>query len=157
MAKVKIQAGMELDVLTKDELDGSLKAMGANWWAEIGRGDRYQRILITAVVAADGTVSIGGPNKAEAGPPPGFVWSVRRLNHSAVDEVVDLFLNDDQPGSAVGRFPTIRYWSFNPAELVLYPGDQLLATGASHTVGATVTLTGQVRALPLALAWRLGP
>jgi hypothetical protein len=157
MAKVKIQAGMELDVLTKDELDGSLKAMGANWWSEIGRGDRYRRVLLTGVVTAAGAISVGGPSTPEAGPPPGYVWSVRRLCQSAVDETLDLFLNDDSPGSLVGRFPVARYWSFNPAELVLYPGDQLLATGASFTVASTVTVTGQVRELPLALAWRLGP
>lgn len=153
--KIKLQAGAELDLLTKDELDTSLKSMGANWWSEIGRGDRYRRILLTGLVTGAGAITIGGPSTPEAGPPPGFVWSVRRLNQSAAGKTLALFLNDDAPGSAVGTFPTTQYWSFNPAELVLYPGDQLLATGTGHTAGATVTLTGQVRELPLPLAWRL--
>lgn len=155
--KVKFNAGAELDMLTQEELQSSLKTLSANWWAEVGRGDRYQRLLLQATVKADTTVSFGGANVPEAGPPPGFVWSVRRLCHSAVDKTLDLFINDPAPGSLVGRFPVLRYWGFNDAELVLYPGDTILATGTGWTATNIETLTGQVRALPLPLAWRLGP
>lgn len=157
MAKVKIQAGAELDVLTRAEMKEELSAFQANWWEEARRGDRFRRLLIQATVTAAGTVEFGTNPDQASGPADGFVWSVKRLAHSGVGEDLDLFVNDPSPGSFVGRFPaTVRYWAFDSGQLVLYPGDTLVASGASWTAGEIHTLTGAVRELPIALAWRIG-
>lgn len=156
MAKVKIQAGAELDVLTRSEMKEELAAFQANWWAEARRGDRFRRLLLQATVTAGGTVEFGTNPDQASGPADGFVWSVKRLNHSAAGEELDLYLNDASPGSLVGRFPTARFWAFDAGQLVLYPGDTLVAAGASWTAGEIHTVTGAVRELPIALAWRIG-
>ncbi len=157
MAKVKIAAGAEFDVLTRSEVKEELAAFRANWWSEAQRGDRFRRILLQATVNAAGYVEFGGNSgEGAAGPADGFVWSVKRLAHSGVEEALDLYINDPSPGSYVGAFPNVRYWAFDNGQLVLYPGDTLVAAGTNWTVAQIATLTGAVRELPIALAWRIG-
>lgn len=154
--KVKIAAGAEIDTVSPDELKSVLQAERAAWWGEAKRGDRFRRLLLQATVDAAGAIEFGTDPGEASGPSDGYVWSVKRLNHSAVEDALDLFVNDPAPGSLVGRFPTTRYWPFAQGELVLYPGDTLVATGASWTAGEIHTVTGAVRELPIALAWRIG-
>jgi hypothetical protein len=160
MAKFKIQAGAELDVLTHDELKTALSAFTATWHQEVARGDRFRDIRATGTIAAT-AVSIGGDKDTgnNLGPSAGFVWSVQRLAVVAgtVDDVakLTLFKNDNGPGSQV-KPVLATYNSFGPRELVLYPGDVLLVENFSALGGSgNITLTGSVREVPIALAWRL--
>lgn len=76
--KFKIQAGAELDLLTKSELGEAL----ADWAAEIARGVRFRSISARATVAG-GVWTIGGANPDNRsdtlGPAPGMIWAVNRL------------------------------------------------------------------------------
>ena len=167
MPKIKLQAGAELDVLSKNELKSVMDTVRQDWFNQVARGDRYPRFAAQGTIASQ-TLSIGGAEQADQrlGPPEGFVWAVQRLAVAglttitgtpavATTEPVALYVNDSGASSLV--HPAITgYADFADYELVLYPGDTLLVTGASLTSTGTVTVTGQARELPISMLWRLG-
>lgn len=164
--KTKLQAGAELDLISKDEMKDVLKTTMQDWFNQVARGDRYKRFSAAATISG-GTLAIGGATQRDhvLGPADGFVWAVQRLavygltttseEFGTVTEPLRLYLNDDGPASLV--HPALQgYQAFGEHELVLYPGDTLLAVGASLTATGVITLTGQAREVPMPLAWRLG-
>lgn len=165
--KTKLQAGAELDLITKDEMKDVLRTVTQDWFNQVARGDRYRRFSATGTVAA-GELTIGGAEQLDSvlGPAEGFVWAVKRIavygltlfvpeDSFVFTEPLALYLNDSGPSSLVD--PALQgYRGFSTDELVLYPGDTLLATGTALTHTGTVTLTGQARELPMPLAWRIG-
>lgn len=157
--KFKINAGAEIDVITKGEMDDALKNFGTSWVQELARGDRYRDIRGAGTITAT-AVSIGGDrDDVNLGPSQGYVWSVKRLAviASTVDDVakLTLFKNDNAPSSTVKPI-LLTYNTFDANELVLYPGDKLLVESSAALGGSgNITITGQVRELPVALAWRL--
>ncbi len=167
MAEVTLQAGAKLDMLNKRELKAALDATTRDWFNQVGRGDRYRRISAKGTIAA-GALSIDGVSATnqQLGPAEGFVWAVQRIAVSgltivsgtpavAVSEPVQLFLNDDGPSSLV--HPALAgYEDFGQYSMVMYPGDTLMVRGAGLTSTGEVTVTGQVREVPMPLAWRLG-
>jgi hypothetical protein len=167
MAEVSLKAGAKLDTLNKGELREVLNGVRQDWFSQVARGDRYRRFSARGTIAG-GALLIDGTTKGNEtmGPAEGFVWAVQRIALGGltvetgtplvpVTEPVQLFLNDDGPAALV--HPAIRgYEDFGQYSLVMYPGDTLLVKGAGLTSTGTVTLTGQVREVPLPLAWRLG-
>lgn len=163
MAKVKIQAGAEIDTLNKTELDQALRTTSRDWFQQVARGDRYRRFSAKGTIAA-AAVSIGGADQADAvlGPAEGFVWAVQRVGvhglttyPAGTTEAVRLYVNDEGPSSLVHP-ALLGYVDFGPQALILYPGDVLLLAAADLAATGTVTLTGQAREVPMPLAWRLG-
>ena len=159
MAEVKLQAGAKLDLLNKAELKSVIDAASRDWFGQVSRGDRWPRFHAQGVVAGDATLSIGGAAFPDSGlgPAEGFLWSVTRIAFAGLsaNDVMSLHLNDDGAGSLVTPHIVSGYQSFDLGELVLYPGDVLLALGAALTATGTITMTGQYRELPMPLAWRL--
>lgn len=165
--KTKLQAGAELDLISKEEMKDVLKTVTQDWFSQVGRGDRYKRFSAAATISG-GTLTIGGSNQRDhvLGPAEGFVWAVQRIALSGLTtntgtpltsstEPVQLFLNDDGASSLV--HPAVQgFIDFGDHELVLYGGDTLLVTGTGLTKTGVVTLTGQAREVPAPLAWRLG-
>jgi hypothetical protein len=167
MAEVKLAAGAKLDVLNRAELKQVLDASTRDWFTQVSRGDRYRRFSAKGTIATGALLIDGTTNTNQTlGPAEGFVWAVQRIAIGgltvesgtplvAVTEPVQLFLNDDGAASLV--HPAITgYFDFGQHSLVMYPGDTLLVKGAALTSTGTVTVTGQVREVPMALAWRLG-
>lgn len=158
MAEVKLAAGAKLDVLNRHELKSVLDTVTRDWFNQVARGDRYRRFSAAAAISG-AAVTIGGASARDAvmGPAEGFVWAVQRIAVVGLTdtEPVRLSINDDGPASVVHP-ALVQYADFGQYSLVLYPGDTLLVTGTSLTSTGTVTVTGQVRELPLPLAWRLG-
>lgn len=167
MAEVKLAAGKTIDVLNKTELRAALDAATRDWFNQVSRGDRYRRFSATGEIDT-GSLVIDGTlvENQTLGPQEGFVWAVQRIALSgltsvtgtpavATSEPVQLFLNDDGPSSLV--HPAVAgYQDFGQYSLVMYPGDTLLVKGDDLTSTGIVTLTGQVREVPMPLAWRLG-
>jgi hypothetical protein len=167
MAEVQLKAGAKIDTLTKKELKDVIDNASRDWFNQVSRGDRYRRFSATGTIAS-GALVIDGTSSANQtlGPAEGFVWAVQRIALSgltvvsgtpavAVSEPVQLFLNDDGASSLV--HPAVAgFHDFGQYSLVLYPGDTLLAKGASLNSTGIVTLTGMAREVPLPLAWRLG-
>lgn len=165
--KTKLQAGAELDLISKDEMKDVLKTVTQDWFSQVGRGDRYPRFSASGTIAG-GALTIDGASQANQriGPAEGFVWAVQRLAVSGLTtntgtpltsstEPLQLFVNDNGPSSLI--HPALQgYQAFGEHELVLYPGDTLLVTGSGLTKTGIITLTGQAREVPMPLAWRLG-
>lgn len=165
--KTRLQAGAELDLISRDEMKEVLQTVTKDWFNQVGRGDRYPRFSAQGTIAG-GALTIGGAEALDAplGPAEGFVWAVQRIALHGLTtntgtplttstEPVRLHLNDDGPGSLV--HPAIQgYQEFGEHELVLYPGDTLLVVGTALTKTGIITLTGQAREVPMPLAWRLG-
>jgi hypothetical protein len=160
-------AGAKLDLLNKDELRDVMRTVTQDWFNQVARGDRYRRFSAEGTIAA-GALQIGGAEALDAtlGPAEGFVWAVQRvavhgLTTNSGDpltsstEPLQLFVNDEGPSSLV--HPSLQgYQAFGEHELVLYPGDTLLAVGTALTKTGKIVLTGQARELPMPLAWRIG-
>jgi hypothetical protein len=167
MAEVNLKAGAKIDVLNRKELKEVLDVATRDWFNQVARGDRYRRFSASGAIDT-GSLTIGGASARDAvmGPAEGFVWAVQRIAVYgltsatgtplvATTEPVQLFLNDDGPSSLVDP-ALVGYRDFGNYALVLYPGDTLLVRGTGLTSTGTATVTGQVREVPLPLAWRLG-
>ncbi len=158
--KQKFNAGVELDMITKDEVKDLLQAQMTSWFNEVAKGDRYKRFSAQATVLADGTVTFGQDAHNRVGPNDGFIWSLKRLNigpDTGIDPSTDdvfLFFNDANPSSMIRQLAA-NYSQFGTNEVVLYPGDSLVITSSSLTAGDILTISGAVRELPLPMGWRL--
>jgi hypothetical protein len=154
--KVKFNAGAELDLFNRDELRAELAAFRSAWQADAAKGDRYRRLYAYGDPAG-GTVDFGGdlPQGEGLGPEQGFVWSVKRLAlyGLGVNETARLYINSTESSDLV--HPAMAgYVSFDTNQLILYPGDKLRVAATTAAV-TRISLTGQVRELPVSLAWRL--
>lgn len=155
MAKFKINAGAEIETATKKEVEEVVRAASINWIGEVSRGDRYKRFSTYGTILGN-EVQIGINSTQKIGPEAGFVWSVLRLAISVEASNVDLYINDISTSSLV--YPDMpRYFNPAVAEIVLYGGETLI-WDVDHTAddGTPVWVTGQIRELPVSLAWRLG-
>lgn len=161
--KAKLQAGVELDLLTQTELREELQAAAA-WRTEIARGVRWRKFSAQGNVAT-GVWTIGGaatPNndKDQMGPQDGFVWSVTRVAVSgngfvAGTDLFSVFVDENTPSKLVTSGLT-RWQPYDVGTLVLNGGEQLLLTGAgTGLAGTDVTVSGQAIELPVQLAWRM--
>jgi hypothetical protein len=157
--KQKFNAGADLDLLTKGEVEELLKASQTSWFNEVAKGDRYRRFGVQSTVIADTTVTFGDDPHNQVGPNDGFIWAVKRLNiiGGEIDPGTNdtfIYLNSASPSNMVRQL-VANYTAFGNNELVMYPGDQLIVTSTGLTDGTIVTLTGAVRELPLPMGWRL--
>ena len=165
MAKFKISAGAEVDLLTASEVRDALKEFRTNWTAEFSRGRRSRRFSAQGTVTAAGDLVIGGSGVPDFGPEQGMVWSVRRLAITGFaddTDVVGVFVNDASPSQSVEPGLMIAdnaldglsvRWSNR--QLVLQSGETLLVAGASLTAASIWTVAGQTDELPAALEWMM--
>lgn len=159
MAKFKITAGAEVDLITKKEMEEALRSL-ASWMVEASIGARYTRIHATGLIAG-GAMDFGSEGSAGQilAPPPGFIWDVRRLRITgiAAADVANIYMGDANPSSLIATSGDIAgdcfLWS---EQVILYPGDSLRIVGSGLSATGTVTASGLVRELPMSLAWRLG-
>lgn len=159
MAKFKIQAGAEIDLISKKEMEEALKSL-ASWMVEASIGARYTRVHSTGLIAA-GSMDFGSEGSAGQilAPPPGFIWDVRRLRITGLDaaDVAKIHIGDANPSTLIATSADIAGDCFLWAEqVILYPGDSLRIVGSGLTATGTITAAGMVRELPMSLAWRLG-
>jgi hypothetical protein len=159
MAKVKLQAGAEIDFLNKKEMHEELNAMMTSWVGEVSRGDRYPRFKMYGTIAG-GQVSIGTEDAQLVGPDEGFCWSLRRLaivggSYAPATDSLGLYLGTDLNPSSVIQPPSLaKYNAYEAGEMVLMPGDQIVVAGGVAGAGK-MWVTGQVRELPIPLLYRM--
>lgn len=160
MGKVRLELGAELDMLTKGELDESLKRSSDNSWErQAAHGLRHHDIpvMFGAVTGGNITLGAGQTDGVYCGPESGFYWSVSRVsvNGLATGDQVKLFKGDP----SAGRFVTwIAYQPgvYSPGKLglILKPGDFLSITGTGLT-GTNIRVTGEAVAVPGPLMWKI--
>lgn len=157
MAKQKLQAGAELDILTAGEMRSLLR----EWMVDVARGARPVQIGSQGVANAAGVVSVGGtvtPTGGTLGPAPGFWWAVTRLcvRVDNTPAAFSLYLNEahthslvrDVDGAANG------YVTFGTQELLISGGDQLLVRAAGLSSASIATVTGSAVEFPEQLLWK---
>jgi len=158
--KFKLQAGAELDLLTKDELHSTLKA----WMVEVMRGAVPKRFGAQATIAANAVTVDGANNTGTLGPEAGMAWLVTRIAVSgltAASDPTSLYVNGVAPWnllvpSITGVAGATGYHEFPASQVILTGNDKLIlaSTGAIAATG-TVTLAGQAWELPIGLLWKL--
>lgn len=163
MAKFKIAAGAEIDVMSKDEAEHVIQKSRASWVAEIAAGVKFRRFSASSYVRQDASLTIGGPEDPfnDLGPADGFVWDVRRLRitgHAPAD-TIGVYVGDMSASQLIATTKDVigSLFTFDK-QAILQPGEQLVIGGQALTTGGGtyVTVSGQVRELPVSLAWRLG-
>lgn len=153
MARFKIHAGAEFDMLTQRELEETLARQQVNWRMEVQRGIRWRRFSAFADVSGAGAVVLGDKDTELIGPPEGFVWMLKRVSVTGYDPTTAALAlyQGSASGSAVIH-PKLAV--YNAMEEVLYAGDHLVMSGTA-TANARVWVTGLVKEAPQALAWKL--
>lgn len=142
--RFKLQAGREVDVLTKEELQAGLTANTASWFQEKARGLSTARFDGTATVAA-AAVSIPAPGQAAIGPDVGFCWAVQRVTADGLqaNDVLVVYRNSAQPINRLGTITATS--SFHPGSkgCILRGDERLIITGATLTATDDITVNGE--------------
>lgn len=160
MAKFKISAGAEVDVLTEKELSQALDRLSADWMAEVTRGFKYRRFLGMGTIAAGAVLVDESSPDNILGPGPSLIWAVNSLVVSglAVNDSVDVLINGGDPVAsftrAAGSGTYVRA-AFGQTDLVLNSNDTLSLTGAALTAVGQIKLFGRCTELPRTLAYKL--
>lgn len=157
--KFKLQAGVELDLLTPKELGDALVDFRKSWVQELARGVTFQRVSFTGTVDGAGVLEFGGPTGSDrTGPEAGMVWSLRRLAVTGITgtQTVSVFVNSSSPHDLLVPGITLATPILLPENTaVLHAGDDLVVAGSSLTNGAKVTLSATVKEVPEFAQWML--
>jgi hypothetical protein len=135
MAKVKLELGATLDLLSKDELDESLGHRINQWEMMRARGDKYMRLPKVTGTAAGGVLNIGGdvqPFTGLAAPRPGYAWVIKRLSVSGLTPAGETTKTSTNVTTAPPAFTTLANVTGLPA--------------ATYQVTASAYFTGTVTA-----------
>jgi len=152
MAKQKLVAGAELDLLTRDELAGVLES----WRNELTRGARIRRLSIQGNADGAGALSMG---LATDGPSESVAWGITRFSVAPGPTLgangLAVYVNSvESPSNCIisklttDLFPDAR-------GCCLMPGNSLRITGTGITANAQVTVTMSIREVPVQMAWSL--
>jgi hypothetical protein len=147
--KFKLQAGMDLDLLTKDEVRAELKS----WQAELVRGITFRTLSQRVDAAAAWTMD-------PIGPAAGFVWSLTRVAVAGnglvlAADTFNLFFGGatNSPGAIATGLLRQKEW--DPGVLVVAGPRTVVITGAATGTGTDVFASLSVIELPVQLAWQL--
>ena len=151
MAKFKLHAGAELDMLTRDELREVLQS----WRTELTRGAKLRRLSINGT-AVGGVLAMGDVTD---GPAEGMAWAVTRLSVAPGPTLpaggIQVFANTgDSPGSLLIRsLVTDVFPSDHGCNLL--SGDSLRITGSGLGATDNVTVTLSIKEVPMQMIWSL--
>jgi hypothetical protein len=155
MAKVKLNAGVELDLLNKSELADSLQDQFDREWAERGRGIKL--IRIRGATSGNISTTVGF---AIQGPQQGYVWALRSLGAVlSSSQTLQAYVTGDNGTSIPANGPvanlaagTVVFTTWSGVQAFLNGGEFLtIAAGGS----ATAQFTMYALEAPAELAWKL--
>lgn len=149
--KVKLEAGANLDLLTKGEVMDVLRS----WQTELTRGARVRRYSMSAVVDAGGNVLMGDNRD---GPEESNAWGITRFTIAPGATIpaggLAVYVNEVGPSQTlVSKLSTDLYPDARGC--MIQSGDSLRIAGSGFTVGQQVTVTMSIREVPVAMAWSL--
>ena len=147
--KFKLQAGMELDLLTRKEVADELKA----WQAELVRGITFRTVDLR-------TDTVAGVFTMDTAPAAGMVWSLTRVAvaGNAIVLGTDAFAvyYDEVAFSRVIATGITRQKEWNPGAVVIGGPRKLIVSGPTTGVAGTDVFGSlSVIEVPLQLAWQL--
>lgn len=142
--RFKLQAGREVDVLTKEELQAGLTANTASWFQEKARG------LSTARFDGDGTIATGavlipGPSQGTIGPDVGFAWAVQRITADGLsaNDVLVVYRNSVTARNRLGIITAAQSYHPGSKGTILRGDERIIITGASLTATGDITINGE--------------
>ena len=158
---------MDVKPLTRDELAEVLREDRQAVEAARLEGIKYLRLPTLYATPASGTVVLGQSWSGQSytgqiiGPNEGYVWSIRRLSANGLGtgtspDILNVYRN----GTGVAPVWQLNGnnwgYSFGPAELLLMPGEKLVAQSLGSLVSTVqVTLTGDAIEVPFAMLGKL--
>lgn len=150
--KFKLKAGMDIDLLNRDELADELGRMPA-WVSELGRGVKY--VDLSRPTVSDGT----GAWSVTFQPGNGFLWSVTRIAVSGAgyDPTADSFaiFNGQSSGLRLVENGLARVGKYDLAQLVVKGPAELIVSGTNANASAEVLVSGAAVEVPAAYGWKL--
>lgn len=152
MAKFKLHAGAEIDMLTRDELRDVL----ASWRTELTRGAKLRRLSISGQTDGAGLLLMGDNHD---GPAEGMAWAVTRLSVAPGPTLgaggLQVYANStDSPASLLIRNLVTDVFPGDHGCNVL-SGDSLRITGTGITASVQVTVTMNIKEVPIQQVWSL--
>jgi hypothetical protein len=142
--KFKIQAGAELDLLTKDELSDLLDNHTSDFDRMLSRGLKYGKFSSTlseninsgaSGIYTTGVFEIVGPEQ-------GFVWSVKNITFSNLGATgCDLLINGSNPGDVI-HTGLVNSGTVYPGQngLIIPSGQNLMLGAKNALVNPAITL-----------------
>jgi hypothetical protein len=150
--KFKLEAGMDLDLLTRDEVRRELQG----WQAELVRGITFRTLSLRGDQSG-GTYTL---TTQKDGPAAGMVWSLTRVAvaGNAIVLGTDSFSvgYDDTSFGHVIATGVLRQKEWNPGGVVV-PGPRSIVVYGAATggTGTDVFASLSVIEVPMQLAWQL--
>jgi hypothetical protein len=164
MAKVRLQAGAEFDLLNKDELSSALSSQSdADQVARL-HGIRHMRLPEVLVgTPSSSKISLdGNTGPYPLGPRSGYAWSITRLIVSGLTagstpDVVNLYKGAPGAGVPLWQFNGINFgYTFGKLDMVLYGGETLsLQNSGSIAATGQIGLGGELIECPAELIGKL--
>lgn len=130
-------------------------------------GIKYFRMPTLYASPASGTVVLGQSWAGQSytgqviSPNQGYAWSIRRLSCAGLGtgttpDILNIYRNGTQNNPVWQLNGNNWGYSFGPTELLLLPGEQLVAASVgSMTATTQVTLTGDAIEVPMAMIGKL--
>lgn len=154
MSTVKLAAGVELDILNKNELHNELDTFARRLLA----GVQYRKAVATVTADASGNIAnvnnLAGGGETGLGPEPGFVWSVRRI--VVLSQIanptgnVAIFSNGNSYSDLEIPSAAVPFASLLSSEaFILYPGSTIIVQGSG--LGANTPLTVKILTAEVAI------
>jgi hypothetical protein len=140
MAKTKLTANAEIDVLNRAELEHVL----ANWRTELARGVKLRRHAILGTVAADGTLEMG---ENSDGPAEGMAWAITRVSVTGAPTQTTVIEEATATGDIQAGPVNLRSVTLSSALAGSGPGKLEIRDGAAGTVLMTLTVAQDATAL----------
>lgn len=151
--------------VVKDELQeifsAALTANRERENLEAIQGVKYFRLPALYATPAAGTVVLGTVAGQFTGPNSGYAWSIRRLTANGLGtgtspDLLNIYRSGTQ-GNPVWQLNGNNWgYSFGPTEMLLLPGEQLMAASLGSLVSTQqITLTGDAIEVPQAMIGKL--
>lgn len=151
MAKQKITANGELDLLTATELEHVLRS----WRTELTRGVKLRRHAIMGTIDAGGLLEMG---ENHDGPAEGMAWAVTRFSVGSALAVpaggIQVYVNAVNPSSLLVRNLTGDVYPGDHG-CNLQSGDSLRIAGSGLPVSTQIVVTMSIKEVPIQQIWSL--
>ena len=155
MAKAKLELGVELDLLNKDELSDALSKHDS-WQRDAAFGVRHQDLPRMYGTPDGGDLALGydQPDGQWCGPRAGWFWAVHRIS-------VDGLASGDEV-KIYNQSKFIGWVSYQPGFITfgkgvcsLKDGDYLRVVGTGLTTTGQIEVFGEGISVPAPLQWKV--
>lgn len=150
MAKHRITANAEIDLLNQSELTQALDRQTRDWFQEEARGFSTARFGSISTISG-GNVTVPAQGGDKIGPDAGFAWAVQRISakNLATNDKILVYRNSVSDLNFIDELTaTSLRLSFGGKGLVLRAEETLILTGTGLTATGDVIVNGEAIEVP---------